>query len=132
MGPTITPAPGPEPPSPPAPVEPAPHRARRWAWGSAGAAGLLAVGAITARLLARGEYDSLKQRCAAVEGCVQGDPERDVDDARLGALETTSTMLFAAAAAAATSATISLWIERRRAHVRLEASATRLRLSVRY
>jgi hypothetical protein len=82
---------------------------RKWAWVAGGSTVLLAVGAITAGLLAQSKFDSLRSSCGAGNPARPGCSQSDIDS--VTSRQTMANVFWGLAGAAAVTAGVLFYVE---------------------
>jgi hypothetical protein len=100
------------------PVSPSPSSAsegwllgRKWTWVAAGSTVLLAVGAVTAGLLAQSKFDSLRSSCGVGNPANYGCTQSDIDS--VTSRQTIANIFWGLAGAAAVTTGVLLYFEGR-------------------
>ena len=84
---------------------------RKWTWVAAGSTVVLAVGAVTAGLLAQSKFDSLRSSCGAGNPARPGCPQSDIDS--VTSRQTMANVFWGLAGAAAVTTAVLFYFEGR-------------------
>jgi len=84
---------------------------KKWTWVAAGSTVLLAAGAVTAGILMRNKFDSLRSSCGAGNSARPGCSQSDIDS--VSSRQTTANVLWGLAGAAAVTTGVMFFVEGR-------------------